>query len=464
VRIAVIGGGISGLAAATFLEQAGHDVVCIEPAAPGGLVRSERIDGYLCETGPQALLDGPADTRALIAAAGLEARVAHAAPAARRRFIHARGQLHALPMSPFALARSSLFGWRGKLRLLAEPFVRRARPAKDAAAAAGDESVLEFGARRFGDEAARALVAPAVIGIYAGDAAALSAQSALPRLVAFERQHGSVIRGALAGRRAGGGMGRAISFPDGLQELPRALAARLGDHLVTARVGAIARATGGGSGGWRVSLDGGAAPISADAVVVAAGPAASAALIEPFAPAAAGAIRAVRLAPAAVVALGFRDADLGVDLGGYGFLVAHGAGDGNDDAAILGCQYETSVFPRRAPEGAVLLRAIMGGTFLPGVVDLPDDALIARAVSDLGRLAGLRRAPDMARAWRHPAAIPQYARGHAALVAAADADLARTPGLHLLGHALHGLGLGDCIAAAAALARALPRHSARQGA
>ena len=443
MRVAVLGRGISGLAAAHFLTRAGHDVVSIDPAAePGGFMRSERIDGFLCETGPQALLDGPAETRQLVTDAGLDARMIRAAPGARRRFIHARGRLQPLPGSPVALIRSGLLSWRGKLRLLREPFLRACPPD-------GDESVLAFGARRFGDEAARALVATAVVGIYAGDAADLSAPSALPRLAALERAHGSVVRGAIKQRRQGGGFGKPVSFPDGLQELARALERQLGNRRILAAAERIERH----DARWRVSLAGGAASIDADAVVVATGGAVAASLLAPLAPAAAASLRRVRQAPAAVVYLGFRSADIGLDLRAYGFLVARDPAVGGAPSTVLGCQYESSIFAGRAPEGTVLLRAILGGTFDPGVVDESDDVIRERTVGDLRRLAGLTREPDFVRVWRHRDAIPQYALGHAALVAAADADLARHPGLHLIGHTLRGVGLNDCIAAAAALAR-----------
>jgi oxygen-dependent protoporphyrinogen oxidase len=441
VRVVVLGRGISGLAAAHFLTRAGHDVMSIDPAAePGGFMRSERVDGFLCEIGPQALLDGPAETRQLIADAGLESRLVRAQPTARRRFIHARGRLQALPGSPIALVRSGLLSWRGKLRLLREPFLRNSAPD-------GDESVLAFGTRRFGEEAARALVATAVIGIYAGDAADLSAPSALPRLAALERTHGSVIRGAIKQRRSGGGFGKPVSFPDGLQELARALDRQLGARRIVAGAERIERQ----GQGWRVAISGGAPPIDADAVVVATGAGPAAALLDPLAPAAASALRQVRQAPAAVVCLGFRGADIGIDLRAYGFLVARDPAVGGAPSTVLGCQYESSIFAGRAPEGAVLLRAILGGTFDPGVVDESDEVIRARTVADLRRLAGLTREPDFVRIWRHRDAIPQYALGHAALVAAVDADLARHPGLHLIGHTLRGVGLNDCIAAANAL-------------
>ena len=160
---------------------------------------------------------------------------------------------------------------------------------------------------------------------------------------------------------------------------------------------------------------------------------------------------------AAIVALGFRPggAPLGIDLAAYGFLVARGDGDGDAGPVLLGCQYESSIFSHRAPDGGVLLRAILGGTFHPDLVQQDDQAIAAHAVRDLQRLAGLGREPDMVRVWRHTAAVPQPEVGHAALVRAADDELARHPGLHVIGHALRGVGLNDCIAAAAALARSL---------
>jgi oxygen-dependent protoporphyrinogen oxidase len=442
VRIAVIGGGISGLTAAHTLVGRGHDVTLLDAAAePGGLVASARQDGFLCEQGPQAVLDGSDDVRALIAAAGLEPRIVRALPASRRRSIYVGGRLRAFPAGPPALVKTDLFGAGAKLRLLGEPFVRRGGD--------DDESVFEFVARRFGRQAAERAAAPALIGIYAGDAAELSLRATFPRLGALEVEHGSVLRGMFRSR-GGGRLGRPISFTDGLAELPRALAAALGPRRRVARADAIEPV----AGGWRVSLADGATgggTIDAERLVLATPAAVTAALLAPLAPPAAEALRAIPHAPVAVACLGFRAADaaaLGMDLDSYGFVVARGEG-----VSLLGCQFDSSVFPGRTPAGGVLLRALLGGAFEPALVDADDATLAAQAVGDLRRTAGLRRDPDFVRVWRARPGIPQYTRGHLQRARAVDQALGRLPGLSVLGHALRGVGVSACVQAAATLSR-----------
>ncbi|HEY7371642.1 MAG TPA: protoporphyrinogen oxidase [Polyangia bacterium] len=435
MRITIVGGGISGLTAAHLHAAGGHDVALLDAAArPGGLIASERRDGFLCERGPQAVLDGPEETRALIAAAGLSGRALQAAPAARRRFVYVGGALRPFPASPPALLKTDLLSAGGKLRLLAEPFVGRA---------ADDESVLAFVTRRFGREAAERAAAPALIGVFAGDAAALSVRAALPRVAAMEREHGSILGALLRRKKGGPGLGRPVSFPDGLAELPLALARSLGARRREARVMEIAPL----AGGWRVVTAAGAT-LECERLVLATPAAITATLLAPLAPEAAAALRAIPHAPVAVVCLGFRSAaGLGVDLGAYGFVVARGEG-----IRLLGCQYETSVFSDRAPEGGVLLRALLGGTFDPALVDADDATIAAQAIGDLRRAAGLSRDPDFVDVWRARPGIPQYDLAHAERIRAVDDALARLPGLAVIGNAVRGVGVNDGIAAAARLA------------
>jgi oxygen-dependent protoporphyrinogen oxidase len=186
--------------------------------------------------------------------------------------------------------------------------------------------------------------------------------------------------------------------------------------------------------------------------VIATPAAATAALLDPLAPEAAAALRAIPHAPVAVVSLGFRSGDgLGIDPAGYGFVVARG-----EDVRTLGCQYETSVFPGRAPAGGALLRALLGGTFDRALVDADDGTLAAQAVSDLRRVAGLARDPDFVDVWRARPGIPQYDLGHAARIRAVDEAIARRPGLTVIGNALRGVGVGDCIRAGTGATPAKP--------
>jgi oxygen-dependent protoporphyrinogen oxidase len=430
VRVTIVGGGISGLATAHLAAARGLDVTLLDDAPnAGGLIASVRRDGFLCEHGPQAVLDGAEETRALIASAGLADRTMQAAPAARRRFVYVGGALRPFPASPPALFKTDLLSAGAKLRLFLEPFVGRGQ---------ADESVHAFVARRFGRAAADRAAAPALIGVFAGDAAALSIRSALPRVAAMEREHGSILR-AMMRRKPGRGMGKPVSFPDGLSELPTALARSLGGRRRSGRAAEIAPI----AGGWRVTtLEG--AFIESERLVLATPAAATATLLAPHAPDAAAALRAIPHAPVAVVCAGFRAAEgLGVDLDAYGFVVARGEG-----VRMLGCQYETSVFSDRAPAGGVLLRALLGGTFDPGLVDADDATIAAQAIADLRRAASLTREPDFIDVWRARPGIPQYDLSHGDRVRVVDDAVARLRGLSVIGNALRGVGVNDCIAAA----------------
>ncbi len=434
MKIFVAGGGISGLTLSHHLMVAGHDVTCFEPSErPGGVMRTERRSGFLCEVGPQGILDGSPETRALIDDLGLVDEIVRPAPSARRRLVFVRGRLRTVPQDPLSLLSSDLLSASGKLRLLREPFVK---PRTDGE----DESLLDFGVRRLGAEAARHLVAPAAIGVFAGDAANLSLRSTFPRLAALEARHGSLLKGLRAARREGSAPGRMFSFREGLEQLPRALARRLGPRLVRTEISSIAHDTTG----WQVNNTG----ARAAALVLATSPPVTAALLDGPEPEAAALLRQVHLAPVVVLWLGFARAQIGMNLDAYGFLVARGEGP-----ALLGCQFESSVFPGRAPAGGALLRVMLGGAFEPDIIRLGDDALIERTCHELQMIAGLEARPDFTGVWRHPAAIPQYQVGHERRALDIEAAVGRHPGLHVIGTALRGVGANDCIRNAVALAK-----------
>jgi oxygen-dependent protoporphyrinogen oxidase len=320
-----------------------------------------------------------------------------------------------VPSSPREAIASRLLSWRGKARLLAEPLAARSREP--------DESVAAFARRRLGSQVAEHLVAPMVAGIYAGDPAKLSLAAAFPRLAQLEREHGSLL-GALVRSRSGTDRGELASFAAGMGALPNALAAPLAASILHAAATQLERE----GSRWRVQLASAPAEL-ADAVVVAT-PAdrAAALLADPRT----RAISEIPYAPVDVVCLGFERAQVDHDLAGFGFLVAPG-----ETLGILGCLWESSLFPGRAPEGQVLLRVMLGG-------QLPDDGVVPQALAAVRRALGVHGQPLLAHLFRHRRAIPQYTIGHLARVATADAIERDLPGLFLTGNALRGVGVNDC--------------------
>lgn len=218
-RIAVLGAGITGLTAAWRLQRAGFAPVVFERSTQlGGAIGAITREGWRHELGPNSLLEGSAEVAALIDEVGLGGRRIYAAPAAKQRYIVRAGRLVAIPSSPWAFIGTSLFSWRAKLAVLGEPW-RRPSPAD------AEESVAEFVVRRLGREFLDYAINPLVGGVYAGDPTLLSVRQAFPKLHALEQAHGSLIRGAWAQRNVRGRpKGRIFSFPDGLEELPFALA------------------------------------------------------------------------------------------------------------------------------------------------------------------------------------------------------------------------------------------------
>ena len=436
-RIAVVGGGVSGLALGYALRErtraaganASVTVLEAEPHA-GGHATTLREDGFVVELGPNAFLDRPAEpqTRALVAALGLDDRQVAASPSSRTRYIWFDGRLRRAPAGPPSLIASELLSVGARLRLLREPFVRPAP-------AGAEESVYDFARRRLGREVAERLIDPAIAGISAGDSRQLAVAAAFPALVEMERSHGSLVRALIAQRP---GRPTLRSFAGGMGTLTETLAARLGSALrCEARVASVAPA----GGGWRVQLASGEA-LAFDRVALGVAANAAAALVRDFDDALAAPLAEIPFAGLAMVALAYRESDLPRPLDGYGYLVAGDAG-----LDTLGVVWESSLFPNRAPAGMVLLRAMLGGARRPEVADLPESDLVERARRELARVMGIRAMParQWVRSW--PRAIAQYTAGHLARVARARA-LAAGHGLELFGTSYDGISFTAAIASA----------------
>ncbi|MBT40323.1 MAG: protoporphyrinogen oxidase [Myxococcota bacterium] len=444
VDAVVVGSGIAGLAAALELEKHSSEVVLLEASdRPGGVMRTDYVGGFLVERGPNTLqLKAP--MLAALREWGLEDALTCALPASRRRYVWRDDELRAVPLSPVGFFTTDLLSLRGKLRLLAEPFVRGREVA--------DESVDEFVRRRLGREALEQLVAPFLTGVYAGDETQLGAEAIFGRLVEYERRFGSIAFGGVAvalARRGERGRSGTWSAPDGLGPFARHLAGRLSEPpAYGARVVALAR----DDNAWRLGVEsaGGFSELRAGRVVLAAPAPVVVELLAGVDPRAAELLAGVRYAPIVGLPLGVPRSALRRPADGFGFLVPRQAG-----ASLLGCLFMSQLFPARAPREHELLQCMLGGARWPEAVDEPDEVLRQHACRDLERVLGLSGEPVDLGVARWPQAIPQPGRDHVGRIAEIRARLSVHPGLGLAGSYLDGVAVADAFASGLRAAREL---------
>ena len=451
-RVAVLGGGITGLTAAWELQRHGLAPVVFEKAPRvGGAIQTLRRGEWLHELGPNSLLDNSAEVAALLEQIGLAGRRLYAAPAAKSRYIVRRGRLVPMPASPLGFIATRLFSGRAKLSLCAEPW--RARGAADV-----DESVADFVRRRLGREFLDYAINPFVAGVHAGDPERLSVRHAFPKLHALEQTHGSLIRGALKQRNASGGpKGRIYSFPNGLAELPEMLAQRLGDAI---RVGCEITAVRQRGTGWQIEWQerGLASREEFDAVVCALPAAAIAALnLEGVDDARRlQSLRQIKHPPVVSVFMGFKRETVGHALDGFGFLVPQ-----VEHRRVLGTLFSSTLFPGRAPPGCVALTTFVGGTRQPELAGLAEPELLTVVQYELAKLVGITAPPVFThvRAWRQ--AIPQYELGHERYLDAITSVQESARGLFIGGNCCDGISLPHCIASGRRLANAVLNERSR---
>lgn len=468
-RIVVAGAGVTGLSIARAIRRRDPraDVIVVEGTPqPGGNVKTELADGYLCEWGADGFLDNAPDTLQLVREIGLKDRLLPGRDAARRRFIFSKGVLHEVPVSPLAFLRSGLLSPAAKARIAWEPFARR-QPE-------GDETIHDFAARRIGTQAASVMIDSMVSGIFAGDSRALSLRACFPKMWQMEADHGGLFRAMIATRKRrkkedamGAPAGHLTSFVGGMTELIEALAASLGaavrtsSPVVELQRGGLAEAfrPGGAPSGYTVVTPDGS--LEADAVVLTGPSSEAAALIRPFDSTLASLLAGITTAPLAVLCLGFDEAALIRDRGalnGFGFLVPRQEG-----IRMLGALWETAIYPNRAPAGKALMRVMIGGARDREAVELDDETLLATVRAELQQTMGLRVAPEFVRIVRHRRGIPQYVTGHVARLQRIETLLQPHPGLFLAGNSYRGVSINSCIAESGAIAERVLAHVATTG-
>ncbi len=439
----VLGGGISGLAAAIRLADAGQDVRVLECAErPGGLVESERLGEFLVEWGPNSFLAPAPAFTSLVERAGVSGEIVAASDAARHRYIFAAGRLHRVPHGPGSFLASSLVSSGAKLRILCEVLLRRGGRT--------EESVAEFFRRRFGAECVERFVAPFVTGIYAGSPEELEMESTFPEVAALERQAGSVLRGVIRGRtRSAAGAvrrGGSLALRGGLAQIAVAAARTLGASLqLGTRVTAIARE----GGRWRVTVIGasGTRTLDAPRLIVALPAHRAAPLLAPVSVEMGRLLAGIPYSNIAVAHIACDRAALARPLDGFGFLVARG-----EPLPIAGCIWASAAFPHRAPPGRELLSVFLGGRAQEEVFRRSDDDLWLLAREGVARALGGGLALEPLRMRRIANAIPQYVVGHGARIARLRASAAALGGLWFAGNHLDGVSVERAVASGFAAA------------
>jgi oxygen-dependent protoporphyrinogen oxidase len=439
----IVGGGITGLAAAQRLSAVGSPFLLVESERRlGGKIATERVDGFVIEGGPDCFLAAKPGGLALAHALGLEARLRGTDPARRRTYVKRGGHLHELPEGITGLVPSRLrpllttgiLSWRGRLRAGLELFVPRRT-------AAEEETIAAFVSRRFGVEAYDWLVEPLLSGIYAGDGSRLSLAATFPQLQELERMQGSVLRAMLRRRgapsRPGSTPSGFVTPTGGLVELVAQIGKRLPPHAV--RCGQAVTGITRQHARFHVHLADGTA-VRADRLILATPAHAGARLLEGLDAELARELAGIPFVSTATVSLGYPLADVPRPLDGYGYVSPRAEG-----GPVVACTWTSNKFPDRVPPGYALIRFFLGRAGADTVVDGPVYALQEMARAEMARLFGVTAAPELVRVFRWRQSIPQYVVGHGARLQRIASCVERTPGLMLAGASYHGVGIPDCI-------------------
>lgn len=443
-RVVIVGGGISGLATAHYIQSRLGDQVKLTliEAGPklGGKVSTESFGGHQVDVGPDALLVRVPAMAALLEDLGFGDQLV--APSTLGAYIWSRSQLRRIPTGTMfgvpdrlvSLLKSRLLSPLGLARAALDLVLPR-RPASD------DPSIADLVAPRLGSQVFDRLVEPLLGGVHAGRATELSARSTVPEIAALAAKNRSLYLGLLRLRRhakpkSGGPV--LVTLAGGLGRLVEALTERLADADL--RVNSAVRLVAREGDGYRVELVDGES-ITADAVVLATPAYASAGLLADMAPEIAAVLGEVPYVDVATIWLAYPRSAMGRPLDGTGFLVPP-----EEDKFLVGCTWSGAKWSHLADDDLVLIRGMVGRRGDTRWMSMDDETMVRRVHDELVESMGLTSGPVDQSVQRWPQAMPQYLVGHAARLAALDAGLTHLPRLYLTGASYRGVGIASCVA------------------
>jgi len=438
MRLVVVGGGISGLSLAYFLlrQKTSLEIVILESEKrAGGKIWTDKVNGFLCESGVNGFLDNRPKTLEL--AAKLAISPLKSSDKARKRYIFSGGKLHLLPESPISFFSSNLLSIYGRLRILYEILVPKGT--KD------DETLADFARRRLGKEAYEKLIDPMASGIYAGDPEKMSLKSCFPKIFELEKRYGSLIKAMIklqketkrSGKKVGPGPGGVLtSFDDGMEMIINALKGYLRERLKTdSRVVSIDKR----GDNYIIYLSNGS-NVESDAVIIATPAYAASEIVRELDRNLSLTLNEIFYPSLSVVCLGYKRDKIKHPLDGFGFLIPY-----REDRKILGTLWDSSIFPNRAPEGYVLLRSMIGGARRSELAMQDEKRLTDMVLDELRGILTIKAQPDFVKVYKHKNGIPQYSIGHERRLEIISKIVSRFRGLYITGNAYKGIGVNDCI-------------------
>lgn len=438
MKIAVVGGGISGISAAFLLQnlkkESGREIkisLFEKNIRWGGSINTSYENGFTIEAGPNGFLDSKPHTLNLIESAGLSEKLLPSNDLARKRYIMRGGVLHRLPENPPAFLKSSLLSFPGKMRILSEFFIKRSE--------LEDESVADFARRRLGEEALDYLIGPMVSGIFAGDPEKMSLRSSFPVIRNLELEYGGLFKGMFKkkGKKSGpaGPGGVLTSYKDGLTKMILDLIDKLDqiDKHLNVDIFSLKKDNN------KFILETSDGDFSFDKIVFTIPSYGLSSIIKSYDEDIAKALSNINYAPAFVIGFIFKENDVDDPLDGFGYLIPH-----KENRKILGALYDSSIFPERSRAGYKMIRVIMGGDKNRWILEKSEEDLVSMAYNDIKETLKIKSEPYIYKSFRWDRAIPQYYLGHYKIVEAVEKFCLINKGIYVGGNILYGVGINDC--------------------